>query len=81
MLIHGIAPSGLLLSTLVPIPKNKRRNRCNSDNYRQIAISSMLGKLLDIIVLEEQEDSLCTDIIQFGFKKQSSKVLCTSILL
>ena len=81
MLIHGIAPSGLLLSTLVPIPKNKRGNRCNSDNYRQIAISSILGKLFDIIVLEEQEDSLCTDILQFGFKKQSSTVLCTSMLL
>ena len=81
MLIHGIAPSGLLLSTFVPIPKNKRGNRCNSDNYRQIAISSILGKLFDIIVLEEQEDSLCTDILQFGFKKQSSTVLCTSMLL
>ena len=81
MLIHGIAPSGLLLSMLVPIPKNKRGNCCNSDNYRQIAISSILGKLFDIIVLEEQEDSLCTDILQFGFKKQSSTVLCTSMLL
>ena len=47
MLIHGIAPSGLLLLTLVPIPKNKRGNRCNSDHYRQIAISSILGKLFD----------------------------------
>ena len=73
MLIHGIAPSGLLLSTLDPIPKNKRGNRCNSDNYRQIAISSILGKLFDITVLEEQEDSLCTDILQFGFKKQSQQ--------
>ena len=57
MLIQCIAPSGLLLSTLVPIPKNKRGNRCNSHNYRQIAIISILGKLFDIIVLEEQEDS------------------------
>ena len=24
MLTHGVAPQGLLLSTLVPIPKNKR---------------------------------------------------------
>ena len=81
MLIHVVAPSGLLLSTLVPIPKNKRVNRCNSDNYRQITISSILGKLFDIIVLEEQEDSLFTDMLQFGFKKQSSTVLCTSMLL
>ena len=31
--------------------------------------------------MEEHEDSLFTDILQFGFKKQSSTVLCTSMLL
>ena len=75
MLIHGIAPSGLLLSTLVPIPKNKRGNCCNSDNYRQMAINSILGKLFDIIVLKEQEDTLCTDILQFGFKKVFNSIM------
>ena len=51
MLTHGVAPAGLLLSTLVPIPKNKRGNKSDSRNYRQIAISSLLGKLFDIIIL------------------------------
>ena len=32
MLTHGVAPQGLLLSTLVPIPKNKRGNKCDSNN-------------------------------------------------
>ena len=45
--------------------KNKRGNRCNSDKHRQIAISSIVDKLLDIIVLEEQEDILFTDVLQF----------------
>ena len=27
MLTHGVAPAGLLLSTLVPIPKIKRGNK------------------------------------------------------
>ena len=43
MLTHGVAPQGLLLSTLVHIPKTKRGNKCDSNNYRQIAISSLLG--------------------------------------
>ena len=55
MIIHGIAPSGLLLSTLVPIPKNKNGHRCNYDNYRQIAISSILVKLFDIIVWKNRK--------------------------
>ena len=38
MLIHGVAPGGLLLSTLVPIPKNKRRIKTDSNNYGAIAI-------------------------------------------
>ena len=45
MLCHGIAPTGFLLSKLVPIPKNKRGNKCDSNNYRQIAISSLLCKV------------------------------------
>ena len=32
MLTHGVAPAGLLLSTLVPIPKNKRGNKSDSNN-------------------------------------------------
>ena len=33
MLIHGVYPGNLLFYTLVPIPKNKRGNKCNSNNY------------------------------------------------
>ena len=44
VLTHGVTPQGLLLSTLVPIPKNKRGNKCDSNNYRQIAKVVYLGK-------------------------------------
>ena len=49
MLIHGVSPGDLLLSTLVPIPKNKRGNKWNSNNYRQIAINSILAKILIVL--------------------------------
>ena len=54
MLTHGVAPGGLLLSKLVPVPKNKRGIKSDSSNYRAIAISSLLGKIFDLIVLTEQ---------------------------
>ena len=63
------------------IPKNKRGNKSDSNNYRQIAISSLLGKLFDIIILEEQHHGLITDELQFGFKKIASTVLCTLLLM
>ena len=79
MLIHGVAPGGLLLSTLVPIPKNKRVNKTGSNNHR--AISSLMGKLFDLIVLSEQCSSLETDNLQFGLKKHYSTVTCTALLM
>ena len=81
MLIHGVSPGVLLLSTLVPIPKNIMGNKCNSNNYRQIAIRSILDKIFDIIALDAQYDTLYTEALQFGFKKNSSTNICTSILI
>ena len=49
MLSHGVAPTGLLLSIMVPVPKDKRGSKSDSNNYRAIAISSILGKLFDSI--------------------------------
>ena len=80
MLSHGRAPAGLLLSTLVPLIKNKRGNKCDSNNYRAIAISSIIGKLFDTVLLKLQHASLFTDLLQFGFKPNSSTVICTSLL-
>ena len=52
MLSHSTTPAGLLLSTLVPLSKNKRGNKCDSNNYRVIAISSVIGKLFDTVLLK-----------------------------
>ena len=51
------------------------------NNYRQIALSSLLCKVFDIIILDSQSKSLGTDALQFGFKKNSSTVICTSLML
>ena len=80
MLSHGTAPAGLLISTLVPLIKNKHGNKCDSNNYRAIAISSIIGKLFDTVLLKLQHASLFTDSLQFGFKPNSSTVICTSLL-
>ena len=52
-----VSPGYLLISTLVPIHKHKRGNKCNSNHYKQMVISSILGKIFDIIVLEVQYES------------------------
>ena len=81
MLTHGVAPSGLLLFTMIPVPKDKRASKSDSDNYRAIAISSILGKIFDLIVMKEQHVSLITDDLQFDFRENSSIIICTQLLI
>ena len=52
MLIHGIAPDDLLLGTMIPLIKNSRESKQNSDNYRALTIGTSLSKLLDIVILK-----------------------------
>ena len=81
MLTHGVVPSGLLLSTMIPVPKDKRASKNDSNNYRAIAISSILGKIFDSIVMKEQYASFITDDLQVGFKENSSSIICTQLLI
>ncbi len=68
MLIHGVSPDSMILGSMVPIPKNKRKSLCNSDNYRDIALSSIIGKLLDCVILIKECHVLKSSNLQVGFK-------------
>ena len=80
MLSHGYVPKDFLLSTLIPIPKNRRKSLNNSDNYRAIALGSILGKLLDIILLRKCSNVFQTSDLQYGFKKKHSTNQCTFVV-
>ena len=80
IIIHGVVPNDFSMGTMVPIPKNKSMGHI-SDKYRAITLSSSFGKLFDMLIIEyEGGGSLKTDCLQFGFKSDSSTVLCTSVL-
>jgi hypothetical protein len=81
MLVHGICPHSMLLGTMVPIPKNRKKSICLSDNYRAIALSSIFGKIFDKIVLLKEDNVLCTSALQFGFKTGLSTTHCTYTML
>ncbi len=68
MLRHGLTPDGMLNDTMVPMPKGRCANLSSSDNFRVITISSILCKLLDVIILTKEEAHVCTSNLQFGFK-------------
>ena len=79
MLRHGYIPNKMLISTIIPIPKNRRKSLNDSDNYRGIALSSILGKVLDWVILLSSGDALRTSDAQFGFKPKHSTSQCTFV--
>ena len=76
-LIHGHVTELLLLSTLVPIIKDKLGSLCSSDNYRSIAISSLILKIFDWVLIILYGDKLFFDDLQFGYQEQCSTNMCT----
>ena len=75
--IHGHVSSFLLLATLVPIVKDKLGDLNSSSNYRSIAISSLILKILDWIIILNYGQFLKLDELQFGYQKGNSTSLCT----
>ena len=81
MLVHGFTPSVLLHCNIIPIPKDKRGNLSDSNNYRGIALCNAMCKLLDIIIIDKFKTFLYTSDLQFAFKERHSTTLCTAVLL
>ena len=80
MLRHGVAPDNMLLSTLIPIPKNNKKCLNDSSNYRAIALGSILGKVLDYVIMEKSSHIFKSCDLQFGFKSKHSTTQCTYVL-
>ena len=69
MLSHGVSPLGLLCSTIVPVSKDKRGSKSDSNIYRAMAIKSILEKLFDSIIIKEKYFSLIIEIYNLFLKK------------
>ena len=80
MICHSYAPPPFIKSSIITIPKGTKATLTGSDKYRSIAISSILSKVLDYIIIDNQKLALQTSGYQFGFKSESSTVLCTTMV-
>ena len=80
LLVHCVVPNEMLIGTIIPLPKNKRKSINDSDNYRGICLSSIFGKILDNILLESNKHILSSSNLQFGFKNNCSTSQCTFVL-
>jgi len=75
-LVHGILPESILPVLLVPVIKDKTGKINSMDNYRPIAIASIVSKVLERILFNRMEKYICTTDNQFGFKRQHGTDMC-----
>ena len=80
-LVHGHVTRFLLLATLVPIIKDKLGSINSSKNYRSIAISSLILKLMDWIILILFGSALGLHDLQFAYQPGVSGNMCTYAVL
>ena len=76
-LVHSHVSVILLLSTLVPLIKDKLGSICISKNYRSIAISSLFLKIVDWVIILLYGDSLQLHDLQFAYQPKCSTNMCT----
>ena len=80
MFKHSYLPSAMLDSVIIPLVKNKCSDLSDTSNYRPIAISCIVSKILENVILQRIEEYLWTTDNQFGFKAHHSTDLCVYAL-
>ncbi len=80
MLVHDVTPDSMLADTMVPIPKGNRSILTCSHNYRAIALSSIVGKVFDWVVLIKEHSAVSSSKLQFGFKEHVSTTQYTFVM-
>ena len=78
--MHGFAPQAFICTNITPIPKGSKASLTSSAKCRSIAINSVIGKILDRIIIERLSDCLKTSDYQLRFISKSSTVLCSTIV-
>ena len=80
-LVHGHVTLVLLLATLVPIIKDKLGSITASKNYRSIAISSILLKMIDWTFLILYGTCFNLNDFQYAYQAGCSTTMCTWAVL
>ena len=70
----------MMAVALVPIIKSKSGRTMSKDNYRPIALASIVSKVMEKILLDRLYIFLDTCSNQFGFKKDHSTNQCVFVL-
>ena len=66
-----------MVSTLIPLLKDKLGDICASSNYRSIALSRLIFKIFDWVIILLYGERLNLDDLQFSYQPNVSTNMCT----
>ena len=81
LLVHGYMAQKMIKSEIIPVIKNKGKSVTDKSNYKPIAISTIVSKIFEYVLLNRLEPYLYTSSNQFGFKVGLGTKLCVFSLL
>ena len=72
-------PRALIQSVIIPLVKCKSGNLSDVNNYRTIAISTAMSKILENVIAESVFSFSEIENYQFGFKAEHSTGICSQV--
>ena len=60
MIQHGYVPEAFMDTLILPIVKDTKEDLGDSDNYRPIALTSVISKVFELVILERCRSTLDT---------------------
>ena len=76
---YGYVPNEFCRSVIIPLVKNKTADLTDANNYRAIALSNAVTKILENLLFSFIECGDDVDDYQFGFRKRHSTAACTRV--
>ena len=78
-LLYGHVSDAFHRATIIPLVKCKTGDLSDVNNYRAIALSNCITKILGVLIYSFIESRDNADEYQFGFKRNHSTALCTHV--
>ena len=80
MVNHGTSSIELVEGIMLPLIKDKRNSHQKSDNYRALTLGTILSKMFETVILQNNSHIFHSSEQQFGFKADSSTTVCSFVL-